>query len=239
MLLTTASYSRPTRFCRDMFDRRFSVVTISLLTLTFLEKSTQTKYIDGVNINLDAWRRLHHMNSLNKTLIFQQYNNLNLGDISWESAQELATYLEVSSKNNSLLGKRVIELGAGLGCVGIAAACLGNEDQIEGTGGRARAQVLTWGDSEDLRSLPKQDVILMSNIISNEQSVHPLISTLVSLSHEETTLLICQESFFEPELSAYWRLFHKYASKLFTFTELPCVNSIGLMMEKGVLLSNP
>nr|XP_018898475.1 PREDICTED: protein N-lysine methyltransferase METTL21A-like isoform X3 [Bemisia tabaci] len=190
MLLTTASYSRPTRFCRDMFDRRFSVVTISLLTLTFLEKSTQTKYIDGVNINLDAWRRLHHMNSLNKTLIFQQYNNLNLGDISWESAQELATYLEVSSKNNSLLGKRVIELGAGLGCVGIAAACLGgdvtitdlpsvlpfmlesifrNEDQIEGTGGRARAQVLTWGDSEDLRSLPKQDVILMSNIISNEQ----------------------------------------------------------------------
>lgn len=53
-----------------------------------------------------------------------------LGDVScvvWDAALVLAKYLEKRCLEDEkfLSGKRVIELGSGLGCVGIVAACYG------------------------------------------------------------------------------------------------------------------
>ena len=52
-----------------------------------------------------------------------------VGDVScviWDAALVLAKYIDVTSqKSKWLQGKKVLELGAGLGCAGITAACLG------------------------------------------------------------------------------------------------------------------
>lgn len=52
-----------------------------------------------------------------------------VGDVScviWDAALVLAKYLDkTSQKTKWLEGKQVLELGAGLGCAGITAACLG------------------------------------------------------------------------------------------------------------------
>lgn len=55
-----------------------------------------------------------------------------VGEVScvvWDAALVLAKYLEVTcskqESKNWLCGKNVLELGAGVGCVGLTAACFG------------------------------------------------------------------------------------------------------------------
>ena len=57
-------------------------------------------------------------------------NQKEIGDVNcvvWDAALVLAKYLEkrCSSDENFLKGKRIVELGAGLGCVGLVAAFYG------------------------------------------------------------------------------------------------------------------
>lgn len=52
------------------------------------------------------------------------------GDVScvvWDAALVLSAYLDSENKRNKnfLKGKNVLELGSGVGCVGLTAACLG------------------------------------------------------------------------------------------------------------------
>lgn len=52
-----------------------------------------------------------------------------MGDVScviWDAALALAKYLEVEVKRgNSFEARNVLELGAGVGCVGLTTACFG------------------------------------------------------------------------------------------------------------------
>jgi predicted nicotinamide N-methyase len=67
------------------------------------------------------------LESINVTLKFcqQEYGDVNC--VVWDAALVLAKYLEVlyMENNETFESKNVIELGSGLGCVGLAAACFG------------------------------------------------------------------------------------------------------------------
>lgn len=81
-------------------------------------------------MNQDLFARIFEVESRKKELkLYQQ----NVGDVScvvWDAALVLANYLDTLCNNdrlgcNWLVGKKVLELGSGVGCVGMTAACLG------------------------------------------------------------------------------------------------------------------
>lgn len=67
------------------------------------------------------------LDSVNVTLKFCQHEYGDVNCVVWDAALVLAKYLEILylQKNDTFESKRVIELGSGLGCVGLAAACFG------------------------------------------------------------------------------------------------------------------
>jgi predicted nicotinamide N-methyase len=67
------------------------------------------------------------LDKVNKTLLFYQNSVGNVSCVVWDAALVLTKYIEkrVSENEAWLKGLKVLELGAGLGCVGIAAACYG------------------------------------------------------------------------------------------------------------------
>lgn len=67
------------------------------------------------------------INRCGKYLTLCQKEVGNVSCVVWDAALVLAKYLEVrcGKTQNWLRGQSVIELGAGLGCVGLTAACFG------------------------------------------------------------------------------------------------------------------
>lgn len=67
------------------------------------------------------------LDNIGKTLLFYQNSVGNVSCVVWDAALVLTKYIEKQSTKNPfwLKGLRVVELGAGLGCVGVAAACYG------------------------------------------------------------------------------------------------------------------
>uniref|UniRef100_A0A3Q3E7X8 Valosin containing protein lysine (K) methyltransferase n=1 Tax=Labrus bergylta TaxID=56723 RepID=A0A3Q3E7X8_9LABR len=105
-----------------------------------------------------------------------------LGDVGcvvWDAAIVLAKYLETkqfyepSSRVNVWADRRVLELGAGTGAVGLMAAALGGEDVSD--------------------FLPPPHYILMADCIYYEQSIVPLVESLKLLSGPETCIICCYE----------------------------------------------
>nr|XP_018902706.1 PREDICTED: protein-lysine methyltransferase METTL21C-like [Bemisia tabaci] len=158
------------------------------------------EYLDRVWGGL-SWKREHEMETLNITLHLK-IHPINPTALLWEPATAIASYLEEScEENNWVRGKKVLELGAGLGLPGLAAACLGgnvtvtdkpellpwlqhgidlNLKSIQNTSGEIRAEVLIWGDDEKIRSMPRQDLIIVSEAIYDISTVDDLISTIGS-----------------------------------------------------------
>lgn len=71
--------------------------------------------------------REFQVDSLNTSLQFYQKE---MGDVScviWDASLVLARYLEKRATENpsSLKNVKIVELGAGVGCVGVLAACFG------------------------------------------------------------------------------------------------------------------
>lgn len=74
-----------------------------------------------------VFTRKFELNSCGKSLTLCQKE---VGDVScvvWDAALVLAKFLEVRCNNMQdwLRGRSVVELGAGIGCVGLTAACFG------------------------------------------------------------------------------------------------------------------
>lgn len=68
-----------------------------------------------------------HIECIDATLTFHQTIEGDVNCVVWDAAIALAKYLEeiYKKENNFLKGLNVIELGSGVGCVGLTAACLG------------------------------------------------------------------------------------------------------------------
>ncbi|XP_056632378.1 protein N-lysine methyltransferase METTL21D-like [Diorhabda sublineata] len=166
------------------------------------------------------------------------------GDVScvvWDAAIILAKYLEKWNENNVgyFRNKAIIELGAGVGCVGITAAALGGDVTLsdlpealpllnlnvkenktcwEGNQGLIRIIPLDWGTEVELKS---PDIILLADCVYYEESVLPLIRTLKALARSDTEILVCQEIRDTQKQVECWELFIKNLKKYFTITIVP------------------
>ncbi|EDO31278.1 predicted protein [Nematostella vectensis] len=139
--------------------------------------------------------------------IYQDWNDGGVAAVLWDAAIILSRYLE---QNKELVHqKRIIELGAGTGLVGMVAGLLGGRDVLitdrksalshtrlnieenrkSGLQDSLQVKELVWGqDVSDLS--PPFDVILGADIIYIEDTFNDLLRTLRDLSGKETIVLI-------------------------------------------------
>ncbi|XP_049804793.1 protein N-lysine methyltransferase METTL21D-like isoform X2 [Schistocerca nitens] len=114
----------------------------------------------------------------------------NVSCVVWDAAIVLAKYLEVENSRNKswLKGSSVVELGAGLGCVGLTASCLGahvtmtdlpeimplmrhnidvNRHLWTQSGGSATAEILRWG--EEVSEVKEISLLLLADCVYYEE----------------------------------------------------------------------
>ncbi|XP_034433282.1 protein-lysine methyltransferase METTL21D [Hippoglossus hippoglossus] len=171
-----------------------------------------------------------------------------LGDVGcvvWDAAIVLAKYLETKQFHdpsrgvNVWAGRRLLELGAGTGVVGLMAATLGaqvtvtdledlqtllrvniQENQAHISSGSITAKVLKWG--EDVSDfLPSPHYVLMADCIYYEQSIVPLVETLKLLSGPDTCIICCYEQRTEGVNPQVERQFFELLEQHFRFEEIP------------------
>ncbi|CAG9837341.1 unnamed protein product [Diabrotica balteata] len=167
------------------------------------------------------------------------------GDVScvvWDAAIILAKYLEKLYQSNHDFFKKlkIIELGAGVGCVGLTAACLGgtvtltdlpeavpllklnvetNKSCWEQVHGYADVSTLVWGEEVELKWFP--DLILLADCIYYKESIDPLFKTLKELVGSHTEILLCQEIRDTAKQRECWELFIKTAKEAFSIHIIP------------------
>lgn len=135
-----------------------------------------------------------------------------VGCVVWDAALVLAGYLEKLENQSPgyWKDKRVVELGAGTGIVGLVAACHGavvtltdlpefvdliNVNVKENSTlllGSAFAQSLVWGQELD-EGVAGCDVIVMSDVVYYEQSMEPLVKTVDDLVGPGTRVIMSYE----------------------------------------------
>ena len=136
------------------------------------------------------------------------------GGSRWESGEILSQLL--LSQPDLVEGRRVIELGAGCGAVGLTAAALGAQEThltdrvpamaelnlanalaaepaLPADSGlrRARVVVLTWGSAADVEPLgPPMDLVLGADLLNVHDAHEPLAETIDALSGPGTRVLL-------------------------------------------------
>ncbi|XP_015606631.1 protein-lysine methyltransferase METTL21D [Cephus cinctus] len=181
----------------------------------------------------DIFIRKFELECCNKTLTLYQKQVGNVSCIVWDAALVLAKYLDISCQKNKfgsewLRGKKILELGAGIGCVGMTAACLGgevvmtdlqealpilrkniekNKKHWETVGGSAEGQVLAWNKNAHLDFIP--DIILLADCVYYEESILPLLDTLENFCNtiKDTYILLSQEERDTPNQISVWQKF--------------------------------
>ncbi|KAL9951975.1 hypothetical protein ACROYT_G044738 [Oculina patagonica] len=160
--------------------------------------------------------------------------------VVWDAALVLAKYLQARHycSKERLDNKRVIELGAGTGVVGLIAATCGahvcctdltevvplitlngeiNKHMITGT---FKANSLKWG--QDVSAIqPSPDLLLVADCIYYEESLEPLVATLCDLSDVNTTVLISYEERTTGNKPLLEKKFHQLVREHFTVEEIP------------------
>ncbi|XP_041968466.1 protein-lysine methyltransferase METTL21D-like [Aricia agestis] len=182
-----------------------------------------------------------------KTLkIFQKLE----GDVNcvvWDASLVLAKYLETmcQSKPDFLSGVRVLELGSGLGVVGLTAATLGaqvtltdlpealpllrlniaeNKSKIGSMGGYAIAESLVWGDTNSEIQKQEFDMIVMADCVYYEDAINPLIETLKCLNNtinKKPTIYLTQELRDSDIQKKLWSVFYEKLSEFFFIEKIP------------------
>ncbi|KAE9001823.1 hypothetical protein PF005_g14390 [Phytophthora fragariae] len=139
---------------------------------------------------------LHH-----DILLAESPGNLGIGGKLWDSCLVLTRYL--AARRELLVGKQVVELGSGLGLVGIFCAKRQGHPNRHTGGypvagvqhplGLSPAKEHLWG--EPPRDLPSQpDVLVLSDVVYDPEGYAPLVSSLEVLSTTETLVLMAHRS---------------------------------------------
>ncbi|KAJ4846830.1 hypothetical protein Tsubulata_004627 [Turnera subulata] len=132
------------------------------------------------------------------------------GSWLWNSALFLSRWLASSHPHHiDLQGKKVLELGAGVGLPGLAAARLGasrvvltdiapllpvllRNVEVNGLGDRVEVKELSWGSDESLSRIGGSgefDVVLMSDVFFDQEEVAKLGRTLKGLCGKGTRVV--------------------------------------------------
>ncbi|KAI9269267.1 putative methyltransferase-domain-containing protein [Phascolomyces articulosus] len=156
----------------------------------------------------------------------------------WEAATVMIDYLLWKNKQveyTLFKGRKVLELGAGTGLVGLALAlgCSNLDNmvltdqipmmnlmqqniQLNRVQDKVEAKILDWGEFEDVpETCRSPDVILASDCVYLEVAFKPLVDTLISLATKETDIYMS----YRKRRNADKRFF-AMARKHFTFTEV-------------------
>ncbi|RQM18930.1 hypothetical protein B5M09_009401 [Aphanomyces astaci] len=143
------------------------------------------------------------------------------GHLVWDAALVLADYMQqVYSKSTDLSCCRAVELGAGIGLVGMVLSALGcmevtltdqpyclplldkNVDANFGPAGpRPLVKALQWG--EDATDGSQVDLIVASDVLYNASVFAALVHTLDALATPATHIFLC----YEPRIPAQEALF--------------------------------
>lgn len=83
--------------------------------------------MNGTDSVFNTFIREFEVECLDVTLVLHQRIEGDVSCVVWDASIVLAKYLEeiYKKQNNFLRGLSIIELGSGVGCVGLTAACLG------------------------------------------------------------------------------------------------------------------
>ncbi|XP_023017560.2 protein N-lysine methyltransferase METTL21D [Leptinotarsa decemlineata] len=190
----------------------------------------------------DSYIRELEIESISKVLRFYQKLEGDVSCVVWDAAIVLAKYLETLCQINTkfLVNKNVIELGAGVGCVGITAACLGanvlltdlpvaiplmsknvetNKVAWQQSQGNVETMTLIWGEEADIKCSP--DIILLTDCIYYKESIDSLIITLKELAMDDTTIFLTQELRDTEKQKNCWEYFVNHIKDYFEFHLIP------------------
>ncbi|KAM4710785.1 protein N-lysine methyltransferase METTL21A [Anableps anableps] len=137
----------------------------------------------------------------------QDWKERGVAAVVWDAAVVMCMYLELGAVE--LKGKRVIELGAGTGLVGIVAALLGaqvtitdREPALELLSANVQANLppqsrgsvvvseLTWGQGLERFPAGGFDLVLGADIVYLEESFPSLLQTLEHLCSDRTVVFL-------------------------------------------------
>lgn len=181
------------------------------------------------------------LESCKETLSLYQEKIGDVNCVVWDAAIVLAKFIDHSCRDdNWLLGKNVLELGAGLGCVGMTAACFGanvlmtdlesampalnknvklNENHWQKSSGSVKTEIFEWG-----KELPKNftpDIVLLTDCVYYEESTKALLDTLEKLcSLKGTYVLMSQEQRDTPIQLKVWQNFKTSLKENFNVTAI-------------------
>ena len=173
--------------------------------------------------------------------ILEDVHGAGPGGCVWDAAVALAQHIATelgSHGESSLRGKRVLELGAGTGVPGLAAALLGAdvvlsdraralpllEQNAEANELTSRVTVceLEWGAPrlpEELSAVP--DLVIAADVVAHPESFEPLLATLqLLIEGGASTVLIANKCRDECEYT-----FWNRASEYFSIKTLQCGTS--------------
>ncbi|XP_050667122.1 protein N-lysine methyltransferase METTL21D-like [Leptidea sinapis] len=182
-----------------------------------------------------------------KTLKIYQKLEGDVNCVVWDASLVLAKYLEMMChhKPDFLSGVRVLELGSGLGVVGLTAATLGaqvtltdlpealpllrlniaeNKSKIVSMGGYAIAESLVWGDNNSEIKKQEFDMILLADCVYYEDAIDPLIETLQCLNNiitKKPTIYLTQELRDSDVQKKLWKTFYEKISEYFYIESIP------------------
>ncbi|XP_013173796.1 PREDICTED: protein-lysine methyltransferase METTL21D-like [Papilio xuthus] len=182
-----------------------------------------------------------------KTLKIYQKLEGDVNCVVWDASLVLAKYLETicQEKPDFLSGTRVLELGSGLGVVGLTAATLGaqvtltdlpealpllrlniseNKQKIGSMGGYAIAEVLEWGDNNSDIHKQEFDMVVLADCVYYEDAVEPLIQTLQNLNYtilKKPTIYLTQEMRDTEVQKRLWNEFYEKLTDNFHVQKIP------------------
>lgn len=179
-----------------LYDQTINSMTTSLALVPFDENKVLPHEKPEREFNLAG----------HKFTIKQDWHNLGVAAVVWDSAIVLAEYLV---ENKDLVeGKNVLELGAGTGLTGLVAAALGGrvivterEEALthlktsinhnsKSKDWEIFAVALDWTEPIDQAAFPVQDLIIGADIVYIEETFQDLLSTILSLVKSKETLLL-------------------------------------------------
>lgn len=156
-----------------------------------------------------------------EVLLAESPGNLGIGGKLWDSCLVLARYLALHRP--LVAGKSVVELGSGLGLVGIVCALLSADVTLTDMGDvvpllqynialnfpldtsdsdgrrtvpsiRPTAATHEWGTETTALPTPLPDVVVLSDVVYDPEGYAPLVASLAALATEHTVVLMAHRS---------------------------------------------